>query len=54
MEKEIKLSQIENIKATLIKKYFDEENQGKWKSCFDLELERHGGFIFLTSNLNKR
>ena len=37
-----------------IKKYLDEGNQGKWKYFFDLELERHGGSIALTSNLNKK
>ena len=40
-------------KATWIKKYLDDENQGKWKYFFDLELERHGGSIVLTSNPNK-
>ena len=30
-----------SLKATWIKKYLDEENQGKWKYFFDLELERH-------------
>ena len=43
-----------SLKATWIKKYLDEENQGKWKYFFDLELERHGGSIVLTSNLNKK
>ena len=41
-----------SLKATWI--YLDEENQGKWKYFFDLELERHGGSIVLTSNLNKK
>ena len=27
-----------SLKATWIKKYLDEENQGKWKYFFDLEL----------------
>ena len=43
-----------SLKATWIKKYLDEGNQGKWKYFFDLELERHGGSIALTSNLNKK
>ena len=43
-----------SLKATWIKKYLEEENQGKWKYFFDLELERHGGSIVLTSNLNKK
>ena len=29
-----------SLKATWIKKYSDEENQGKWKYIFDRELER--------------
>ena len=41
-----------SLKATWVKKYLDEENQGKWKLFFDLELEAHGGPITLTSNLN--
>lgn len=45
---------IKSLKATWIKKYLDEENQGKWKYFFDLELERHGGSIVLTSNQNKK
>ena len=28
-----------SLKATWIKKYLDEENKGKWKIFFDLELE---------------
>ena len=32
----------------------NEENQGKWKYFFDLELKRYGGSIVLTSNLNKK
>ena len=28
-----------SLKATWIKKYLDEENQGKWKYFFDIELE---------------
>ena len=43
-----------SLKATWIKKYLDEGNQGEWKYFFDLELERHGGSIVLTSNLNKK
>ena len=42
-----------SLKATWIKKYLDEENQGKWKYFFDIELERFGGTIVLTSNLRK-
>ena len=43
-----------SLKATWIKKYLDEGNQGEWKYFFDVELERHGGSIVLTSNLNKK
>ena len=32
-----------SLKATWIKKYLDEENKGKWKIYFDLELEFFGG-----------
>ena len=42
------------LKAIWIKIYLDEVNQGKWKYFFDLELQRHGGSIALTSNLNKK
>ncbi|CAH3185800.1 unnamed protein product, partial [Porites lobata] len=37
-----------SLKATWIKKYLDEENQGKWKYFFDIELERFGGTIILS------
>ena len=43
-----------SLKCTWIKKYLDEENQGKWKYFFDLELQRHGGSLALISNLNKK
>ena len=42
------------LKATWIKIYLDEVNQGKWKYFFDPELERHGGSIVLISSLNKK
>lgn len=32
-----------SLKDTWIKKYLDEENKGKWKIFFDLELEFFGG-----------
>ena len=35
-----------SLKATWIKKYLDEENKGKWKIFFDLELE------FIAGKLN--
>ena len=44
-----------SLKATWVKKYLYEENQWKWEYFFDLELERHGGSIVLTStDLNKK
>ena len=39
---------------TWIKKYLDKENRGKWKLFFGLELEKSGGAIVLTSNLNAK
>jgi len=35
-------------------KHLDKENRGKWKLFFDLELEKSGGAIVLTSNLNTK
>ena len=43
-----------SLKATWIKKYLDDNNQGKWKTFFDLELETLGGKTALTGNLNKK
>ena len=43
-----------SLKTTWIKKYLDNENQGKWKLFFDLELETLGGNILFTGNLNKK
>ena len=34
-----------SLKATWIKKYLDEENKGKWKIFFDLELEFFGMYF---------
>ena len=42
------------LKAIWIKKYLDKENRGKWKLFFNLELEKSGGAIVLTSNLNTK
>ena len=33
------------LKAIWIKKYLDTENQGGWKSFFDLELRKYGGVV---------
>ena len=43
-----------SLKATWIKKYLDDNDQGKWKTFFDLELETLGGKTALTGNLNKK
>ena len=40
------------MKATWIKKCLDKENCGRWKSFFDSELEKYGGEVTLTGNLN--
>ena len=41
-----------SLKATWIKRYLDKENCGGWKSFFDLELEKYGGQVILTGNLD--
>ena len=41
-----------SLKATWIKRYLDKENCGRWKSFFDLELEKYGGEVILTENLD--
>ena len=41
-------------KTAWIKRYLDNENQGKWKLFFDLDLETLGGNVFFTGNLNKK
>ena len=43
-----------SLKATWIKKYLDRSNQGKWKLFFDLELNKQGGTMAITSNLNTK
>ena len=43
-----------SLKATWIKKYLDKENCGNWKSFFDSELEKYGGEVTLTGNLNTK
>lgn len=43
-----------SLKVTWIKKYLDDENDGKWKYFFDVELERFGGTTVFTGNLNKK
>ena len=40
------------LKATWIKKYLDKENCGSWKRFFDSELDKYGGEVTLTGNLN--
>ena len=41
-----------SLKATWIKKSLDTENCGSWKSFLDSELEKYGGEVTLTGNLN--
>ena len=41
-----------SLKATWIKRYLDKENCGRWKSFFDLQLEKYGGEVILTGNLD--
>lgn len=41
-----------SLKASWVKKYLDEENHGKWKLFFDVELEKSEGAIVLKGNLN--
>ena len=41
-----------SLKATGIKRYLNKENCGSWKSFFDLELEKYGGEVILTGNLD--
>ena len=43
-----------SLKTTWIEKYLDNENQGKRKLFFDLELETLGGNLLFTGNLNKK
>ena len=43
-----------SLKAIWIKKYLDAENQGSWKSFFDLELRKYGGEVTFAGNLNKK
>lgn len=44
-----------SLKATWIrKKYLDKKNCGSWKSSFDSELEKYGGEVTLTRNLNTK
>ena len=43
-----------SLKALWVKKYLDEENHGKWKLFFDVELEKSGSPIVLKGNLNTK
>ncbi|KAL9982000.1 hypothetical protein ACROYT_G010777 [Oculina patagonica] len=43
-----------SLKASWVKKYLDEENHGKWKLFFDVELDKNGGPIVLKGNLNTK
>ena len=37
-----------------VKKCLDVGSQGKWKIFFDLELDKYGGTVVFSSNLNKK
>ena len=41
-----------SLKATRIKECLGKENCGSWKSFFDSELDKYGGEVTLTGNLN--
>ena len=41
------------VKASLIKKYLDPTNNGKWKYLFDDSLKTHGGKLIYSCNLHK-
>ena len=42
------------LKITWIKKYLDNENQGKWKIFLNRELKNQGNELILISNLSKK
>ena len=42
-----------SLKSIWIKKYLD-NSDGKWKSCFDHYLSKHGGKIIFSGNLNMK
>ena len=41
------------LKSTWVKKYLDNDNQGKWKLHFDSELHNLGGNVIFKRNLHK-
>ena len=41
-------------KFTWIKKYLDNDNHGKWKILFDLELDSYGKELVFAGNMSKR
>ena len=41
------------LKSTWVKKYLDNDNNGRWKLFFDSELHDFGGAVFFKGNLNK-
>ena len=41
------------VKASLIKKYLDPTNNGKWKYLFDDSLKTHGGKLIYSCNVHK-
>ena len=43
-----------SLKITWIKEYLDNNNKGKWKIFFDVDLKKHGCQSFFSYNLNVR
>ena len=43
-----------SLKITWIKEYLDNNNKGKWKMFFDVDLKKHGCQKFFSYNLNVR
>ena len=42
-----------SLKTTWIRKYLDKSNHVKWKEFVELDLEKYGGNLIFTGNLNK-
>ena len=42
-----------SLKSIWIKKYLD-NSDGKWKSCFNHYLSKHGGKIIFSGNFNMK
>ena len=42
------------LKLTWVRKYLDNDNNGKWSLLFDSQLQELGGVDFFKSNLNRK